>query len=502
MGGAILLESSVAKFQQSKKVKIHTGAGSFGYKEIGKQLEFGTPKWNIQWNSYYQNTKNNFPYTYQNNNYKLSNANATAIGSLLNFSYQLNTKKRFQAHYINLQAWWQGNNRAIPPAFFEQKSTKLQNDNSLRSLIHWHLRHKYNECNIKLSFIQEKAVYNDTLVQLFNHYHSQSVFGSLQWKYFVNINPQWGTHKFQVILPFDYTTLQNPQANINTRQIKHAVAFQYDWIHPKKWLHLQGAIRKDWVIDRASIPLSPSLSSSINLFNYHEAWKVQWTAAIQKTYRVPTLNELYYFPGGNTQLLPEYGWNRQSGFSSTFKNNLFNTNVGIDYFNRSIHNWIYWLGGAIWTPYNISKVQSSGFEFYFKHHHNVSPSVQVLVQMSYSNTIAQTIEALLPNDKSIGKQIPYVPKHNFQNNLSFIWKNFVLNYNHTYTGYRYITIDESMYLNPFYLGNMHLNYTFQLGVSKIMLNGAIQNIWNKDYQVIANRPMPGRSFALQCSVEL
>jgi hypothetical protein len=75
-----------------------------------------------------------------------------------------------------------------------------------------------------------------------------------------------------------------------------------------------------------------------------------------------TLNELYYFPGGNTSLKPEQGWSQDAGYSLSFKSGPISLFHDVSVFNRNIHDWILWVGGAIWTPHNISEVHSRGVE--------------------------------------------------------------------------------------------------------------------------------------------
>ena len=70
--------------------------------------------------------------------------------------------------------------------------------------------------------------------------------------------------------------------------------------------------------------------------------------------------------------------------------------------------------------------------------------------------IATTQESYAPNDGSIGKQIPYAPRYNGQMNIGVTYKRLYVNYNHTYTGYRFYTIDESAWVEPYNTANVQL----------------------------------------------
>ncbi|MNX97307.1 hypothetical protein D3C86_1296650 [compost metagenome] len=77
-----------------------------------------------------------------------------------------------------------------------------------------------------------------------------------------------------------------------------------------------------------------------------------------------------------------------------------------------------------------------------------------------------------------------------------------INYNHTYTGYRFITTDESLYTLPYHLGNVQALYTFTAGSVKMQASLQVQNLWNTAYVVIAQRPMPQRYWVAGLQFEL
>src|SRR5690606_29447988 len=130
----------------------------------------------------------------------------------------------------------------------------------------------------------------------------------------------------------------------------------------------------------------------------------------------------------------------------------------VQYFNRQIEDWVYWLGGAIWTPHNLAAVHSRGletdnsFSYYDK-------SFKIELGLKTAYVLATTTESYLPGDGSIGKQIPYTPRYNFISYLSLSYKRLLLHYAHTYTGYRFVTVDESQYIDPYHAGSFQLGYT-------------------------------------------
>jgi iron complex outermembrane receptor protein len=108
--------------------------------------------------------------------------------------------------------------------------------------------------------------------------------------------------------------------------------------------------------------------------------------------------------------------------------------------------------------------------------------------------LATTVTSYIYNDGSIGKQIPYTPRYNGQLNVGFTYSALSVNYNHTYTGYRFITTDESAYLPPYQTGNVQLMYQTAISAHALQVYGQCNNIWNNQYQVVAGRPMPGTNW--------
>ena len=235
-------------------------------------------------------------------------------------------------------------------------------------------------------------------------------------------------------------------------------------------------------------------------------------ANVQRTYRVPTLNELYYNPGGNPNLKPEQGWSEDVGYSltngeyviePTYMNDKYNTYMemkrmrrlvvthNMSFYNRIIDDWIMWFGGAIWTPHNIARVHSRGLQTENMLTYKASKAIRLHLAVNGAYTLATTVSSYLPGDGSIDKQIPYTPVYNGQGNIGATWKNLYLNYNHTYTGLRYITTDESFSLAAYTLGNLQLMYTLLLSGNQLQLTAQCNNIWNANYQVVNARPMPG-----------
>ncbi len=281
-----------------------------------------------------------------------------------------------------------------------------------------------------------------------------------------------------------------PDGDSTTRyqnKIALAAAYKYQALQERLQISISSRFEK---INTQAI-LLPGLNMSYQLCPF-----LEFRANVQRSYRAPTLNEWYYNPGGNINLKPEQGWNEDAGYH--LKLNIakhVELNHDLSAFNRLINDWILWFGGSIWTPHNIAQVQSRGIE-------SINNLVwqtgrwQFHLGINTSFILATTRASDIPNDGSIGKQIPYTPRYNGQGNIGFGYKKIYVNYNHTYTGYRFTTTDESQYIDPYQTGNLFMSYTYTLRKRVLRCSFQCNNIWNERYEVVNLRPMPKRNWGL------
>ena len=112
-------------------------------------------------------------------------------------------------------------------------------------------------------------------------------------------------------------------------------------------------------------------------------------------------------------------------------------------------------------------------------------------------------------DKTVGSgsynhQLPYTPKSSGSASLSLLnpWINIY--YSMTWQGKRYSQAETSYkyLLNPYSEHTLSMSKTFLLrGDKKISLQFTINNIFDKQYEIIKYYPMPGRSITATAIVE-
>lgn len=489
VGAAILLDNKFERIDSLKKIQTNIAfeAGSFNQYKFAVQEQFATQKLFITLKLSVQSTENNF--TYKNQDHvvqKMHNAALKSISGMLNLGYKINATTQ-----INFSLWQQYFDREIPPALFEKYSVKSQQDASFKTL--FEVKKTIAKGDIfysRTSFMRDEMQYSDSASNLHSNNSTYQLYQEAGWKKSINRH-----HHFIVFIPINiaWTTPQNDSTP--RFQNRFALATSYKFTSLQDRLNTAVNFRAEQINDQSVF--LPGANASYQLCNV-----LTLRANVQRSYRVPTLNEWYYQPGGNPNLKPEKGWSEDAGYELKLpiSSHILLTH-DLSIFNRSIYNWILWFGGSIWTPHNIAKVHSRGIET-FNSLLWKSGKWKFNLGLNTSFVLATTQQSDIPGDGSIGKQIPYSPRYNGQANAGVGYRNFLVNYNHTYTGYRFTTTDESQFLVPYQTGNFYANYKASFRKLNCGLSFYCNNLWNVEYKVVNLRPMPGRNYALGINFSL
>lgn len=484
VGAALVLDNHSDKPDTGKSnaLAVHTEAASFSRYKLAVQERYHSRKFSAVLRLQGQSARNNFDYRDQNGALRnMSNARLNSYEGMLNLAYRPGSRTQV---YFDL--WYQSFEREIPPALFEQFSVKKQDDRSMRALAEIsHTAGKNSRLYSKTALLLDRMQYRDSAISLSATNRTDQFYEEAGWQYSA------ARHELVLFVPVNisWTKPQNDSAFRFQNKLALATGYTY-----KAWggrLKIAANSRLEQ-INRTTVFL-PGLNASYRLFSF-----LQIRANVQRSYRAPTLNEWYYQPGGNPSLKPEQGWSQDAGYELkyTWGNLLLHHDLSL--FNRQIKDWILWFGGSIWTPHNIARVHSRGIET-FNSLLWEAGKWKVSAGVNTSFVLATTVQSYIPGDGSIGKQIPYSPRYNGQANLGLAYRGVYISYNHTYTGYRFTTTDESQYLLPYETGNAYLRYRLPLRGLDCAVSLYCNNILNRSYQVVNMRPMPGRNWGLGLS---
>lgn len=475
VGGALLIENDLPAFDDSGSFtqSVSAVAASYGHYQAGVKSALATKRFVLSVDAFGQSAKNNFPYEDNNGvEQRMNNVKLQSGVGMLQAGYKINDKQT-----ITARAWYQQYYREIPRALFEAFSVKNQRDESLRTLLDWNRKGNKTSTYVKVAYIRDIVWYEDSTVLVNAKNFTNQLYAE------AGVNHRFNEHhKLLLFSPVHISSIDRVSLGDRYEQQRYALAAAYLYSAFDNKLNISVNGRGE-LIDDVKI-LLPGINASYDVTDY-----LQLRANAQRTFRMPTLNELYYNPGGNPLLKPEKGWNEDAGYTLCVKRKLA-VQHSLSAYNRVIDDWIIWFGGAIWTPHNIATVRSRGLQTENRFQYTLG-SVTLHLSLNAAYTIATTMASYQPGDGSIGKQIPYTPLYNGQGNLGLTWKRLYVNYNHTYTGLRYITTDESYELPYYTIGNLQLMYSLTPGNNPLQITAQCNNIWSSGYQVVNARPMPG-----------
>lgn len=215
-------------------------------------------------------------------------------------------------------------------------------------------------------------------------------------------------------------------------------------------------------------------------------------------HRTPTLNDLYWAPGGNPNLKPETGFSWDASISSSITTGIFDLYFEALYYHMNINDWIMWIptdNGYIWSPVNFSKVNSQGSELTAKMTVNYKKTNHIL---SGNYTFAHSVDNSNRGDDAQGKQLPYIPRNKWNIDYEFWYNNtFWINANCSFTDIRFTSADEEYHTNAYYQLNAEIGCMLSLKSHQLKLSCKLDNILNSYYESTQYYPMPLRMWRLQ-----
>ena len=222
-------------------------------------------------------------------------------------------------------------------------------------------------------------------------------------------------------------------------------------------------------------------------------------AFFKNTFRMPTFNDLYYNFIGNTNLLPEdanlfnlgvtYGvykkrWTAEFS-ADAYYNRVTNKIIAIptkDLFNWSMQN----IGST-----DIRGVEVGGLLSFAVREFRITTNT--------NHSFNESIDVTDPSSENYGDQIPYTPYYSSSNGFNVTWKGYGFSSNVLISGFRF-SLNENNYANllPGFVDlNSGLSKKFNLKSNELFVDLKVQNLLNKNYQVIRSFPMPGRYYQLR-----
>lgn len=476
-GSSLILHSS---FKDSNGIHFGQQIGSFA--QSNTNLAFHFQKHNHALNTHFYNfsAKNDFPF----DNYTLAgkptqrqnHARTQLSGVLLN--YQFIHKK----HIFRLHLWNFENYRQLPPLMTQSLSKQSQQDFSVKGVVSWNYEHRRLKTAFSAACFYDELYYEDSLISLFSRYISYQAFADAHTKYHFNEKISANLQiQYQAIVPkVEGASLELPMLWSRTHLNLFIAASLM-----KNTFFLSFGNRTEQ-LPTLWMPLIPFFSIE-QKFLKHFTFK----SHISKTFRYPTLNDLYWLPGGNPNLQPEDGVQAEA----TLNFQRPTSYLAVTYYYAKYENLIVWLPQqALWTAQNLNQTLHRGWEYLAKVSPVLNKNWKLRVEASGFYGFAILNKPRFPNDDAFHKQLIYQPLYRLSAQITLQYKNWFFHYVHLFNGKMYTTSDNSEFLPDFQLANIFLLKSIQWKKNNFKVSLQIRNLWNEVYETVILRPMPGRHF--------
>lgn len=477
IGGIIQLNNR-RKQIQGLKAGIETQVGSFGLWNQLATVNWGNSDVTASIRLFHQQALNDFSFQLSPDREPQRQRHASILqhGAMQELYWTVNPQNR-----LSLHTWLQKADREIPPTTVQNRSEAQQIDEFIRSSLQWeHLGDQYIMTG-KVGYAHESLDYMNPLAGVNSQSQFETITGEWNWQQYLREQQFLHvglTHAWMKARSDGYGTTRSQHLSALFASLKRTIGTWNLQVNVRQ--ELVDGKRVPWV---ANIGLKGKLTPAISI-----------QAKLSRNYRIPTLNDLYWKPGGNSNLKPEHGWSQELTLQFAGTPGTFFHSYTITGFNRNIHDWILWAmleGDNFWSAHNLTKVWSRGIEqraCLQKQFPGILGKIRAGYDLIWSTN---EIEISSP-DLGAGEQLVYVPKQQAFLTLSLKHKSWKASYRHAFRG-EVGTLNKNI-LPSYHLGALNLSYDLKYLPVNMDIFFRINNLWDQHYRVIEYRAMPRRNF--------
>jgi vitamin B12 transporter len=498
MAGVLNLQSE-AKNTSGFVVRASTSYSSLLNSVNWASVNFSSGKWSSATRILADVSKNQYNYLVSDSIAAVQmHAKIKQFAFMQDVNYQINTKQQLGLHF-----WLQDAQRQVPYTLSEIREDNNQHDKIFRAMADWKLTQK------KYSLTARTAFFNEALLYFYNNKTSavSTGAGGVATTIYSN-DPHASSNSFfktfmgdmegQLYLPKGFTVTGGNTNSVSSATTEGYAAGShqisrfafYENISWNKNFYNASVYGRQELFNLKTFVPTTGFAQTVTILKCI-AWKIN----AGTIYRYPTLNDLYWNPGGNINLKPESGYSAETSLQLNKRIRDFSFLAGGTVFTRNISNSIMWMPGAngMWSPQNVLQVWSRGgetnTEISFKKK-NLKTSLQVVTNYILSNRT----KTVLQNDVSLNRQMTYVPMYSGSAIFFLEYKNWMLRVAYSYTGYRYLSSDNYSYLVPYTVLDARIARTFVLKSILLNIFAEGNNLTNENYQSVTQYPMPLRNF--------
>ena len=499
LGGVIESRNSMPYSETDySEVGGSLNAGSFGFLQGNGMLRLQRKNLGSTTRSFFRTAKNDFPFL-----------NTGKVGSPVEYQSnagftQWGAQQEVYFGVENMFKWVgavQSSERDLPANMLAGDQMESQNDLSVRNVLDYlFFPGRLGGFRLRAGHIYDMLEYRNEIAGIeskseTNQFSIQGEWGNvLGSRELFSVSIRSGSF-YNTAETDAYSGLKSRfRQSLSTRILFHSPRYKTSNKHTA---FRAGLFIREELVDGNFSPVLPSAGVDILPWN---SLPLSFHLNAARNYRIPTLNDLYWVPGGNSDLLPEEGWSQEASIMIKGKS-LEKLSVSPEFkmsiYRSDIRNWILWYPGTsgFWQPENVLKVRTSGLEADLRLRYGKGKT-KLEGRGICAFTRSVNMETVLPNDESLGKQLIYTPEHTFKSYLSVSRKNVYMQYGYRFIGSRFVVRDNSSSLPSYNLMDILVGYKFTLKGVDVETTGRIDNLFDVSYQAIQWRAMPGRAFYL------
>ena len=489
VGGSIHLNNKT-QFNKGIYTAVNLGAGSFGFLNGSANILVSRQRFISSTKIYVTDAKNTFNYKdtadKEHTIKQQKNAGYDFKGLMQEFKFLVNSRQ-----VLSVNAWLNTNERRLPAIGTQAESKARQHDDAIRLSANWSYIKTGFKSIVRGAYFIDRINYTDSIAAIYSKSKARTAMFENENYFTLNKNNQLNVG------------LNISSSSANTKEYAAAKTLSRASLMAGNKFSLPGdkfiaymAARVEY-FSAGTLPVTGNIGLEYRLFK-----SITLAASAARVYRQPTLNELYWMPGGNINLKPEQGYTNDG--TVTYKKQLKNIAVVVSgaAFSRHINNWILWVPGTNGnpSPVNLQQVWSRGTETTWKISYRKNKFYAAAAVVT--GYVLSTVQAdRQENSNTVNRQLIYTPRYTANCNMTLGYDRLTLVFFHQYTGYRFTTSDNAEWLKPYHISSLRCNCNMPVKKVKLLLYAACNNVFNTNYTVLEARPMPLRSYEFGITVQ-
>lgn len=521
LGGAITLGTHPTD-KEGFDLTFVQGISSFDTYDDYLRLTYGGRKVQLSTRFSYGKSDNDFKYT----NYNKFNDDMKTHPVERNKNCSFRDLHVMQEAYwtlddrnkLNAAVWYMDSNRGIPSLNVnyqeDDRSNNRQDESTLRAVAGWDRLGDRLQLGARAGYTYSNLVYHSQGTVngveddrpgaiAVEQVHSQSIVHTG----FLNLSARYFPHKKLVLSASFSTNLHAVDSrdkyiyalekkNYDTMRLETSVLVSAKYRpHPRIGLGVD--LREESYGDTMA-PLIPAGFVDVVLWPRYD---VVLKGSVARNYRHPTMNDLYFQPGGNDTLRPEKGYTYEGGLEFALRRKGFSFEGEGTVYNSRIYDWILWLPTfkGYWSPINVRKVHSYGAELKGKMDIALGRGWALFFDASWACTRSiNQGDPMSENDQAIGKQLVYVPEYSSTITGRLSWRGYSLTYKYNHYSERYTTSSNDpstlYHLGAYYMSDLYLEKSLRTKLADLSLKFCIYNLFDEEYESVLARPMPQQNY--------